>query len=537
MNTCRQIYPSGLSVIEGPLMTGMKKIGELFGNGKMFLPQVVKSARVMKQAVGFLQPWIEQSKGKQTFAGKIVLATVKGDVHDIGKNIVGVVLSCNNYEIIDLGVMSPTEKIIQTAIDINADMIGLSGLITPSLEEMIQVAKEMKKRTLHIPLLIGGATTSELHTALKIAPEYDGPVMHIRDASQAAQAVSSLLNKSTQEAFIQKIKKKYTELTDQYKQSQEKITYISLNEAREKKFRLDLTKVAPIPATGGIHYFTDFELEKLVPYVDFTFFFKEWGFTGIYPQVLSDPVHGEEANKLLNDAQEMLKKICYEKLLVPQAAFGVFNAFSRNEDVMVHHQNKEFCFSFLRAQTSEKEQYPCLADFIAPEKSKTEDHLGFFAVSMLESEANITKQWIKDGYEYELLLFRVLSNRLAEAFAEYLHILVRTQYWKYSPDENITAERLLKQKYSGIRPAPGYPACPDHSEKKKIFALLDIEKHLELRLTESYMIQPLPSVCGYYFAHPDSFYFSVGKIGKDQIEDYARRKGISVEEVELRIRN
>ncbi len=531
MNECRKQYPSGLNVIEGPLMTGMEKVGELFGNGKMFLPQVVKSARIMKQAVFFLQPWIEQSKGKSSFAGKIVLATVKGDVHDIGKNIVNVVLSCNNYEVIDLGVMVSPEKIVDTAIDSNADIIGLSGLITPSLEEMILVAKEMQVKKLHIPLLIGGATTSELHTALKIAPEYKGPVVYVHDASQASHVVALLLSKEKRKEFVENIYKKYKTLSKNYRQQHKKIQFVPLKEARENKFILDTTKVAPEPAIKDVQYFKDYDIKKIVPYVDYSYFFKEWGIKGTFPKVLSDPVYGAEATKLLHDAQYMLQQICNEKWLVAQASFGIFPAFSNEDDVFIHYKKKQYCLSFLRAQRETKGVYPCLADFIASEKTKIHDHIGLFAVSMLESEVQITKKWKKEGNEYEWLLFKILSNRLAEAFAEHLFMLVRTQYWKYMPQEKLTVEAILKRKYQGIRPAPGYPACPDHSEKKKLFCILEIEKQLQFSLTDSYMIQPLPSICGYYFAHPDSFYFSTGKIYEDQIADYAQRKNSSVIQV------
>lgn len=528
ISECKQEFKDGLSVIEGPLMNGMKKVGDMFGEGKMFLPQVVKSARVMKQAVSLLQPWIEDTKGRQHFAGKIVLATVKGDVHDIGKNIVCVVLSCNNYEVIDLGVMTPTEQIIETAVRQKADAIGLSGLITPSLEEMIFVASELERRGLDIPLLIGGATTSELHTALKIASVYHAPVVHVRDASQVAHVLSNLLNPKTKQEFADNINKKYIKLSHQYLQKHQPLT--SFAEAQNKKSPLNLSLVPKTPDFLGVWHLTQTNLSPLLPNIDYTFFFKEWGFKGLYPQLLNDPVHGKEAQKLFEDAQSMLKQMTEEKWVMGKMSFGLFEAYSQNEDVIIRHNDKEVALCFLRSQTSEKEYFPSLADFVAPKNASVKDHMGLFVVAIEESEKQISKTFEDNGDEYSLLLFKVLSNRLAESMAECLHQWIRTKWWNYASEEHLSDKDLLSQKYQGIRPAPGYPSCPEHSEKRKIFDILQAEKNLGIHLTENYMIQPLPSVCGYYFAHPDAHYFDVGKIGDDQAEDYANRKNISFEE-------
>lgn len=527
MEECRRTFTDGLRVIEGPLMNGMKKVGDLFGNGKMFLPQVVKSARVMKQAVGLLQPWIEKSKGKQSFAGKIVLATVKGDVHDIGKNIVGVVLSCNNYEIIDIGVMTPVEKIVSEAIEQKADIVGLSGLITPSLEEMVNVAKEMQARRLDIPLLIGGATTSELHTALKIAPVYDGPVVHVRDASQAAEIVASLMDIERRQQYVENIKTRYKKLADDYRLKQRNSVYYTFEQAREKRFKMTPGICSAKPSFLGKKHITDFPLHELLPFIDYTFFFREWGFSGRFPQLLDDPVHGTEAQKLFHDGKLMLDTMVADKLLRAQAAFGIFEAVGQQENVFVSDGGQQYRFSFLRVQNAENDDCPCLADFVG-----RNDYMGLFAVTMIENNVQVIQHWASEGREYELLLFKVLSNRLAEAFAEYLHYKIRTEYWGYAQTEKLNIEEMLKGKYKGIRPVPGYPACPDHSEKVGIFELLEIEKHLDLHLTDSYMMDPLPSVCGYYFAHPEAYYFNIGKIGKDQLEKYALEKGLSIAETE-----
>lgn len=531
MEECKKVYSDGLTVIEGPLMDGMKQVGDLFGDGKMFLPQVVKSARVMKQAVAYLQPWIEEHKGEQNFAGTIVMATVKGDVHDIGKNIVNVVLNCNNYKVIDLGVMVPAEKIIQTAIESNADAIGLSGLITPSLEEMVFVARQMQKSGLTIPLLIGGATTSELHTAVKIAPNYDGPVVYVRDASQVAGVLSQLLNPELKIEYVKNIKQKYRKIAEDYNRRSQTTKFLSLEDARKKKPRLEFTdKTIKKPNKLGTFFIYDEPLENLIPYIDYLFFFKEWGYIGKYPDILDDPQKGKEARKLKEDAENMLELIVSKKLLQAEAAWGIYPAYSDNEDVIVEWNNKNERFCFLRVQTDGPE-CPSLADYVAPKNVHT-DYMGLFSVSVFETNKDEINQWKERGNDYELLMFKVLSNRLAEAFAEYLHTKVRREFWGYAQDENLTIDEILKEKFLGIRPAPGYPACPDHSEKRKIFDFMEVERHLNMRLTDNFMVEPLPSVCGYYFAHPASKYFNIWKITKDQVVDYARRRKQNIETIE-----
>ncbi len=531
MEETKKIYNEGLSVIEGPLMNGMKQVGDLFGDGKMFLPQVVKSARVMKQAVAYLQPWIEEHKGEQTYAGTIVMATVKGDVHDIGKNIVNVVLNCNNYKVIDLGVMIPADKIINTAIENNADAIGLSGLITPSLEEMVYVAREMQKRGLKIPLLIGGATTSELHTAVKIAPNYEGTVVYVRDASQVAGILSQLLNPELKYEFSKKIKEKYHKIKEDYEKRTHTTKFLTLEEARKKKIKIDFNNhTIKVPQKIGTFYTKDEPLENIIPYIDYLFFFKEWGYFGKYPDLLEDPEKGEEARELKKDAEKMLEWIVANKILIAESAFGIYPAFSEDEDVIINWEKKQERFCFLRVQTDGKE-CPSLADFVAP-GGQLQDYMGLFAVSVYESAPSLIENWKNEGKDYEILLFKVLSNRLAEAYAEYLHTKIRKEYWGYVPNESLTIEEILREKFKGIRPAPGYPACPDHSEKRKIFNFMGVENNLNMRLTENYMVEPLPSVCGYYFAHPESKYFNIWKVAKDQIEDYSKRRNQSINEIE-----
>lgn len=531
MEECKKVYSDGLTIIEGPLMNGMRLVGDLFGEGKMFLPQVVKSARVMKQAVAYLQPWIEEHKGEQNFSGTIVMATVKGDVHDIGKNIVNVVLNCNNYKVIDLGVMNPADKIINAAIEHNADAIGLSGLITPSLEEMAFVAKEMQKRNMKIPLLIGGATTSELHTAVKIAPNYAGPVVYVRDASQVASVLSQLLHPELKYEYIRQIKEKYQKIREDYEKRSKSTKFLSLQEARNKKIKLEFNEhTIKKPNKLGTFYTYDEPLENIVPYIDYLFFFKEWGYLGKYPDLLDDPIKGEEARKLKSDAEKMLKWIIDEKILQAESAWGIYPAYSENEDVIVSWDNKSDRFCFLRVQTDGKE-CPALSDFIAP-KGEIQDYMGLFAVSIFERDTDLISKWRQQGKDYEILLFKVLSNRLAEAYAEYLHSKVRREYWGYADNEDLTIEQILREQFKGIRPAPGYPACPDHSEKRKIFDFMDVENNLNMRLTENFMVEPLPSVCGYYFAHPQSRYFNIWKIAKDQVEDYSKRRNQPINEIE-----
>jgi 5-methyltetrahydrofolate--homocysteine methyltransferase len=532
----RAFFSRALEIIEGPLMDGMNKVGDLFGSGKMFLPQVVKSARVMKKAVAILTPYIEAEKrasDQRTAAGKILLATVKGDVHDIGKNIVGVVLACNNYEIIDLGVMVPCEKILQEAREQQADIVGLSGLITPSLEEMVHVASEMERLGFAVPLLIGGATTSEMHTAVKIAPAYSGPVIHVRDASKSVGVSSSLLSQGMNPSFIGDIRTRYEGLREKYGSMQAESHYIGLEEARKNKLRIDWAKVSiHRPNTPGTLSFPNYSPEEIRSCIDWTFFFGAWKLSGKYPAILEDPVKGEEAKQLLGDAHEILEEIIAEELLQANGVIGLFPANSSGDDVLVYsdESRKEVLttFHFLRNQQLKDEGTPnlCLADFIAPAESGLIDYLGGFAVT---TGLNIEKGLNKYGSQhddYKSIMLKILADRLAEAFAELLHKRVRKEFWGYAPHEKLELPALLKEEYTGIRPAPGYPACPEHSEKRTLFDLLQAEKNAGITLTESYMMVPAASVSGYYFAQPFSQYFNVGRIGREQVEDYARRKNI-----------
>jgi len=536
----RQHYERGLKIIEGPLMEGMNVVGDLFGSGKMFLPQVVKSARVMKKAVARLLPYMEQENKDNPMAsssaGKILLATVKGDVHDIGKNIVGVVLACNNYEVIDLGVMVPSEKILQTAIEQNVDVIGLSGLITPSLEEMVHVAKEMHRMGLSFPLLIGGATTSEIHTAVRIDPQYSFPVIHVRDASRSAGVLSALLSSENQKAYGEKIKLRYQDLRKQYENSRSESQYISLREARENRLKLMFEPdVIQKPSFTGNKYFYDFPLEELRGFIDWTFFFHAWKMNGKYPAIFKDPIKGAEAKKLFDDAQKMLDEMVMKKMILAKGAIGFYPCNSSGDDIEIYADEKRSktiaTFRFLRNQQKKEDASPnlCLADFIAPGDKGPVDYIGCFAVTAglgLEEWASYYESQLDD---YSAILVKILSDRLAEAFAERLHQLVRKEYWGYAREENLDLTAILKEKYQGIRPAPGYPACPEHSEKNLLFFLLDAEKHTGINLTENFAMYPAASVSGFYFAHPESHYFALGKIGKDQVTDYARRKNISLE--------
>lgn len=522
-----------LKVIEGHLMDGMNVVGDLFGSGKMFLPQVVKSARVMKKAVAYLQPFLlaQQQSGEKK--GKILLATVKGDVHDIGKNIVGVVLACNNYEIIDLGVMVPAEKIIQRAIEENADIIGLSGLITPSLDEMIHVAKEMERMGLDKPLLIGGATTSKIHTALKIAPHYSHPVIHVNDASKSVPVVSSLLSKEQRKEFVQKIQQEYHQLRNALIKKNNADIFISLEEARKNKYYIDWENyVIPVPKHQGVFTLKNINLETLIKYIDWTPFFHAWEMKGTYPKILDDSEKSEEAKKLFYDAQKILDEILKKQWLQANAVFGIFPSRVKNDDdIEVNYLNQTYTFYTLRQQTKKPEGHYniALADFIHPYKT---DYVGAFAVTAGIGQDEIVKHFEKKNDDYKAIMIKVLADRLAEALAEYLHLQVRKKYWGYSPDENFTNEELIQEKYIGIRPAPGYPAQPDHTEKETIWKILQVEKNANICLTENMAMYPTASVSGLYFAHPQAHYFSIGKIAKDQIEDYAKRKGRSVEEIE-----
>ncbi|MBN2347452.1 MAG: methionine synthase [Bacteroidales bacterium] len=540
----RKEYPRALNVIEGPLMDGMNIVGDLFGSGKMFLPQVVKSARVMKKAVAVLLPYIEQEKltdGDTTSssAGKILMATVKGDVHDIGKNIVGVVLGCNNYEIIDLGVMVPTEKILDIAVKEKVDIIGLSGLITPSLEIMADAAKEMEKRNLNIPLLIGGATTSKIHTAVKIVPNYHAPVIHVKDASKSVGVVGSLFKSDTKKAYVESIKKEYEELLKTYSGAQSKVDFISLEEARKNALKInwkpeDIYK----PSFLGTKVFEDFPIEEIRPYISWVFFFVVWQLRGKFPDILDDPKQGEEARKLFDDANKLLDRIIEEKLLKAKAVIGFFPASSVGDDIEVYADEKRnkviSRFVNLRNQTKKEDGLPnlCLSDFIAPRESGLNDYIGAFAVTTGLGIEDILKEFEKDLDDYQGIMIKALADRLAEALTEVIHLKIRKEYWGINPNENLDLNALLLEKYQGIRPAHGYPACPDHSEKETLFNLLDATNKTGISLTSSYSMFPAASVSGLVFAHPKSKYFFVGKIGRDQVEDYAKRKQVSPDQVE-----
>ena len=534
----RPDFPRALDVIEGPLMAGMNIVGDLFGSGKMFLPQVVKSARVMKKAVAVLLPYIEAEKiSESSSAGKVLLATVKGDVHDIGKNIVGVVLGCNNYEVIDLGVMVPAEKILQTALAEKVDIIGLSGLITPSLEEMVHVAQEMERRKMKVPLLIGGATTSEIHTAVKIAPAYSHPVVHVRDASKVTHVISALLSKNASE-YAEQVNDRYKKLVKKYLDSKSEESYLSLTEARANRFeaRFDEQTVSR-PVFTGVKSLRDIDLSLLVPYIDWTFFFHSWRLNGKYPQIFDDALKGEEARKLFADAQKLLKEIIGQKLLKAHAVFGIFPANSEGDSIHVSHPETLqpiARFEFLRNQQQKTDQLPNLAlsDFMAPKSSGIQDYIGGFVVTAGHGSEALVKRFEAENDDYNAIMAKVLADRLAEALAEYLHERVRKEFWAYAPAEKLSTEALLKEKYRGIRPAPGYPACPEHSEKEVLFQLLDAENNTGVTLTENYAMSPPAAVSGFYFAHPDAQYFNVGKIGLDQVKDYATRKKMPLAEIE-----
>ncbi len=531
----RPLFRRSIDIIEGPLMDGMNEVGDLFGSGKMFLPQVVKSARVMKKAVAVLSPYIElESEGEEKrSAGKILLATVKGDVHDIGKNIVGVVLSCNNYQVVDLGVMAPADKIIDAAINEKADVIGLSGLITPSLEEMVHVASEMERRNVGLPLLIGGATTSEIHAAVKIAPAYSLPVIHVKDASRAAGVMSSLLQNDNS-AYARSIREKYKQMVIDHNSRKSEKKLLSLEEARSNRLVTEWRQEEiPEPAEKGISVFDEFDLDVLAGYIDWTFFFFAWKISGKFPAIFDDPVKGEEARKLYDDAQLYLKEIIDKKLLKANGVLGLFPAVSSGDDVKIlddsNGRTVKKVFTFLRNQEQKEKGVPnlCLSDYIAPESSGITDWIGAFAVSAaLDDEAMLSYK----NDDYATIMIRILSDRIAEAAAEYLHERVRKERWGFAAGEDLTLDDLLKIRYRGIRPAPGYPACPDHTEKRIIFDLLDAERNTGARLTENFAMIPPAAVSGYIFSHPLSSYFNVGKIGEDQLRDYASRKNMTVDE-------
>ena len=540
VDEARPFFSRSLELIEGPLMEGMNVVGDLFGSGKMFLPQVVKSARVMKKAVARLQPYIEAEKltsGSQEKQGKILLATVKGDVHDIGKNIVGIVLNCNNYEVIDLGVMVPAEKILQVAKDEKVDIIGLSGLITPSLEEMAHVASEMQRNGFSIPLLIGGATTSKIHTSVKIDPNYEGAVMYVRDASKSIGVASALLSKTDGDDFKLKVKNDYRKMREEYLQHKSETVYVSIGQARENKLNIDWNKhIFTKPSFTGIRYFEDFPVEEIMKYIDWTYFFLSWRIQGRYPEILNDPVKGKEAGILYADAQKMLKEIAEKGMLKVKGVVGLFPANSSGDDITLFKDNDRHeqlsTFHFLRNQQSTENNEPnlCLSDFVAP--AGYNDYIGAFAATAGIGLENWTKYYEDSLDDYSSIMLKFLADRLAEAFAELLHEKVRKEFWAYSKSENLEIDDLLTEKYSGIRPAPGYPVCPDHTEKKVLFDLLDPEGKTEIVLTESFAMYPAASVCGYYFSHPESKYFSTGKLSADQLRDYANRKNMDLAEME-----
>ena len=560
-------------------MDGMNVVGDLFGAGKMFLPQVVKSARVMKKAVAYLTPFIEAEKliGGDTSknAGKILLATVKGDVHDIGKNIVGVVLGCNNYEIIDLGVMVPTQKILDAAREHNVDIIGLSGLITPSLDEMVGVAKEMQRQGFTLPLLIGGATTSRIHTAVKIDPHYAGPVVHVLDASRSVPVAGKLVSETdgTKEKIFTEIKAEYVKLREDHAKRQKEKSSLTISKARENRTKIDWAAFEPTkPTFLGNHYFEDYDIGELAKYIDWTPFFQTWELHGKYPAIFDDAIVGTEARKLFDDATQLLQEIIDNKLLKAKAVIGFYPANSADDDVLLHdfeehvrevpcerhgsHQHIEYKISkaqsqtavspageliydtktvlhFLRQQNQKAPGLPnfCLSDFIAPLDSGREDYIGAFAVTAGIGIEALLDKYERDHDDYNSIMVKALADRLAEAFAERMHERVRKEFWPYAVDENLPNDQLIKEAYQGIRPAPGYPACPDHTEKGKLFDLLDANK-IDIELTESYAMYPASSVSGFYFSHPESKYFAVGKINKDQVLDYAQRKDMPIEEIE-----
>jgi 5-methyltetrahydrofolate--homocysteine methyltransferase len=532
-----------IQVIEGPLMEGMNVVGDLFGEGKMFLPQVVKSARVMKKAVAYLQPFIEAEKSTDSrSSGKILMATVKGDVHDIGKNIVSVVLACNNYEIVDLGVMVPPEVIIKRAVEEQVDVIGLSGLITPSLDEMVYVTQELARQKISIPVLIGGATTSKAHTAVKIAPSTNSPVIHVNDASRAVGVVGNLLQSDKREPYILKIREEYEAFKVKFLSRSTSKEYVPIASARSQKLQLDWGSFIPVkPKKLGFHTL-EVSLETLVPYIDWSPFFRSWDLHGKYPQVLSDPVVGTQAQSLFDDAQEMLKKITEEKWLKAKGRYGLFPVNADGDDIETYsdetRQNLSARWVTLRQQLKKTagQPYRALADYIAPKEQGYADYMGAFCVTTGFGVEERAKAFEKENDDYNSILLKALADRLAEAFAEYLHFKIRTDFWGYAPEETLSNEELIKENYKGIRPAPGYPACPDHLEKNTIWDLLQVEQTLGVTLTESMAMLPASSVSGYYFAHPEARYFGLGKIKRDQLASYATRRKCTISEAEKWLR-
>jgi 5-methyltetrahydrofolate--homocysteine methyltransferase len=533
-----------VKVIEGPLMAGMNVVGDLFGAGKMFLPQVVKSARVMKKAVAYLEPYLLEKKrllpvAEQGGAKKVLMATVKGDVHDIGKNIVGVIMACNGWEVIDMGVMIPCEKILKAAKEHRVDIIGLSGLITPSLDEMVHVAKEMEREGFTTPLLIGGATTSRVHTAVRIAPHYSHPVVHVIDASRSVPVVNNLLSDNERDRFTTEVKEEYDRVRKQYESHERTKEYISIEQARAQRYSIDWVNEPPVkPKSTGVFPFRKFPLDQLVPYIDWTPFFMAWELAGKYPRILQDELVGVEATKLFNDAQRMLDRIVKEQWLQAHGVAAIWPANAVGDDMEVYRDPSRSetlgRFHSLRQQLkkAQGQPYMALADLIAPKSSGTTDHLGGFAVTVGHGVDERAKKFEQAGDDYSAIMLKALADRLAEAFAEKLHETVRKELWGYAGAEQLANDELIKEAYDGIRPAPGYPACPDHTEKLELFRLLDAEKHTGIHLTESLAMYPTAAVSGWYFAHPKSKYFGVGRISRDQLEDIATRKGRPVEEME-----
>lgn len=533
----RQRAEKPIDVIEGSLMNGMNVVGDLFGEGKMFLPQVVKSARVMKQAVAYLEPYIEASKQSGRAAGKVLLATVKGDVHDIGKNIVGVVLQCNNYEIIDLGVMVPCETILKTAKEQNVDIIGLSGLITPSLDEMVHVAKEMERQGFSLPLLIGGATTSKAHTAVKIEPNYSGPTTYVQNASRTVGVVAALLSDAQKDEFVARTRREYDTVREQHARKRPRTPPVSLEAARANGLAIDWQNYTPpVPQFLGVQH-VEAPISILREYIDWTPFFMTWSLSGKYPTIFDNPVVGEEARKLFNDANKLLDQLAENKKLTPKGIFGLFPANRVDDDIEIYTSESRDSVALLACQLrqqTEKKEFPnyCLSDFVAPKSSGKADYIGAFAVTGGLEEDALADAYEQQHDDYNKIMLKSICDRLAEAFAEYLHQQVRKHYWGYAKDENLPNEQLIRENYQGIRPAPGYPACPEHTEKEKIWQLLDVEQRIGMKLTSSYAMWPGASVSGWYFSHPDSKYFAVAQLQRDQIADYAARKKMSITELE-----
>jgi len=539
----RHKYEKPLHVIEGPLMAGMNVVGDLFGAGKMFLPQVVKSARVMKKAVAYLTPYLEEEKRRSGQVGKpaarILMATVKGDVHDIGKNIVGVVLSCNNYDVVDLGVMVPTEKIIEAARKEKVDIIGLSGLITPSLDEMVHVAREMEHEKMDLPLLIGGATTSRIHTAVKIDPVYQGTVVHVLDASRSVPVASELISHETRGQFKARVKAEYAQLRKEHEGRQSEKSYITVEAARKNRVAIDWEQYKPVsPSFLGKKIFTDFPLAELRKYIDWTPFFQTWMLFGRYPGILTDPKVGEEATRVFTDAKKMLDQIISENRIKAHGVVAFYPANAQGDDVVLFadasRKKPLQRLHFLRQQNKKAANLPnfCLADFVAPAATGIADYMGMFAVTAGDGMEELVAQYKAQQDDYNEIMVKALCDRLAEAFAECLHAMVRKELWGYAQHENLPMQDIIDEKYEGIRPAPGYPACPDHTEKTTLFDLMDATATTGITLTESLAMYPASSVSGYYFAHPESTYFGLGKIDRDQVLDYAERKGLPLNEVE-----